>query len=110
MLLTLHIDEKSQTIDIPESILEEGVGFFNMMDADMDKGWQMSREWIEKPDKMQRCQIAADKMLNAINTENETLLMLLAGYVMSRAPNTTAIHINTDGEMLETELVEGQSQ
>lgn len=107
MLLTLHIDDKTQTLDIPETILSEGEEFFRMMDQDMDKGWQMSREWVEKPDARQRCQIAADKILNAINTENETLLMLMAGYILARAPKTTAVHINTEGEMLETELVEG---
>ena len=107
MLLTLHIDDKTQTIDIPESILSEGVDFFSMMDTDMDKGWQMSREWVDNPNVHQRCQIAADKMLNAISAENETLLMLLAGYVLSRLPQTKAIHINTDGEMQETELVAG---
>ena len=105
MLLTLHFDDKTQTLDIPASILEEGEEFFLMMDKDMDKGWQMSREWIEKPNVEQRCQIAADKILNAINAENETLLMLMAGYILSRSPKTTAVHINTDGEMLETELV-----
>jgi hypothetical protein len=106
MLLTLHIDDKTQTLDIPESILSEGEEFFRMMDKDMDKGWQMSREWIDSPDTRQRCQIAADKILNAINTENESLLMLMAGYILSRAPQTKAIHINTEGEMQETELVE----
>ena len=107
MLLTLHIDDKTQTLDIPETILSEGDEFFAMMDKDMDKGWQMSREWIDKPNTQQRCQIAADKLLNAINAENETLLMLMAGYILARAPKTTAIHINTEGEIHETELVEG---
>ena len=107
MLLTLHIDDKTQTLDIPETILSEGEEFFAMMDKDMDKGWQMSRDWIDKPNTQQRCQIAADKLLNAINAENETLLMLMAGYILARAPKTTAIHINTEGEIHETELVEG---
>lgn len=104
MKLTLHIDEKSQTLDIPNSILEEGKDFFEMMDSDMDKGWQMSREWVDNPDTVQRCQIAADKIINAINAENETLLLLLAGYVLSRSPQTRAIHINTSGEIQETEF------
>ena len=107
MLLTLHIDDKTQTLDIPETILSEGEEFFAMMDKDMDKGWQMSREWIDKPNTPQRCQIADDKLLNAINAENETLLMLMAGYILARAPKTIAIHINTEGEIHETELVEG---
>jgi hypothetical protein len=105
MRLMLHIDDKSQAIEIPENILSEGADYFDMMDADMDKGWQMSREWISSPDRQQRLQIAADKMLNALNAENENLLLLMAGYVLSRAPTVTEIHINTEGEMQETEIV-----
>ena len=107
MILTLHIDDQSQTLDVPEAILEEGKEFFQKMDADMDKGWQMSREWVDKPDINQRCQIAADKIINAVNTENEALLMLMSGYIISRLPNIKEIHINTTGEMQETELVSG---
>ena len=105
MLLTLQIDDKTQTLDIPQTILTEGEEFFAMMDKDMDKGWQMSREWIDNPNTYQRCQIAADKILNALNSENETLMMLMAGYILSRSPQTTAVHINTDGEMQETAIV-----
>jgi len=56
----------------------------------------------------QRCQIAADKMLSALSAENETLLLLMSGYILSRMPGVTEIHLNTEGEMLETELVAGQ--
>jgi hypothetical protein len=77
------------------------------MDSDMDEDWQMSRERIENPDQQQRCQIAADKLLNAISTENQTLLLLMAGYILSRMPGVTEIHLNTEGEMLGTELVTG---
>ena len=70
----------------------------------MDKGWQMSREWVENPTPYQRCQIAADKMLDAINRENETVMMLMAGYIKSRMPEAQAIHIDTAGDMNETEI------
>ncbi|WP_455206148.1 hypothetical protein [Kaarinaea lacus] len=105
MQLTLHIDDKTQTIELPANLLKEGEDFFKMMDRDMDRGWQMSREWVDCPNLIQRCQIAADKMLSAISTENETLLMLLSGYIVSRLPGVTAVKIDTNGEMMETELI-----
>ena len=105
MQLTLHIDDKTQTIEISKDILKEANDFFKMMDRDMDRGWQMSREWVECPNLIQRCQIAADKLLSAIHSENETLMMLMAGYILSRLPDVTGVKINTDGEMMETELI-----
>ena len=105
MQLTLYIDDKTQTIEIPNEILKEANDFFKMMDRDMDRGWQMSREWVECPSLIQRCQIAADKLLGAIHAENETLMMLMAGYILTRLPDVTGVRINTDGEMLETELI-----
>ena len=104
MQLTLQIDDKTQIIEIPKNILQEANDFFKMMDRDMDRGWQMSREWVEYPNLIQRCQIAADKMLSAIHSENETLMLLMAGYIVSRLPDVTGVKVDTDGEMMETEL------
>lgn len=105
MQLTLHIEDKSHTINVPDAIVDEGADFFQTMDKDMDKGWQMSREWVDNPDQTQRCQIAAAKMLNAISSENETVLMLMAGYILSRMPHVKSVKIDTNGEMAETEFL-----
>jgi hypothetical protein len=105
MQLTLYIDDKTQSLEISKDILKEANDFFKMMDRDMDRGWQMSREWVEYPNLIQRCQIAADKLLSAIHSENETLMMLMAAYILSRLPDVVGVKINTDGEMMETELI-----
>ena len=105
MVLTIYIDDKSQAIEISEQILQEAADFFHKMDQDMDGGWQMSREWVDNPNTEQRCQIAADKLLTAINSENETLMMLMAGYILSRAPTVNGVRIDTSGEMMETQLL-----
>ncbi len=110
MQLTLYIDDKTQTLEISPEILKEAGDFFKMMDRDMDRGWQMSREWVECPNLIQRCQIAADKLLSAIHGENETLMMLMAGYILSRLPDVTGVRINTEGEIMETELITKSSQ
>jgi hypothetical protein len=102
MKLNIVIDDQSRDIDVPEEVLRDGQEFFNKMDADMDRGWQMGPEFIENPDPIQRCQIAADKILTAIDTENQNLLILMAGYILSRQPQVSRIDINTSGEVLET--------
>jgi hypothetical protein len=71
----------------------------------MDKGWQMSRDWVDNPDVEQRCQIVGDKMLTAMHNDNKKLLMLLAAYILSRVPGIKGIRIDTHGEMMESELV-----
>lgn len=104
MQLTLHIDEHSHTIQVPEEMLTEATDFFATMDRDMDKGWQMSREWVDNPNSLQRCQIAASKLLDAVNLENETVLMLMSAYILARMPQVKSVRIDTSGEMQETEF------
>jgi hypothetical protein len=105
MQLTVHIDDVSQTIEVAENLLQEGEDFFAKMDNDMDQGWQMSRTWVDNPNREERCQIAASKILDAISAENQTLLMLMAGYIMSRYPQVREVRIDTAGDMTETEFV-----
>jgi hypothetical protein len=103
--LQVYIDDSVVAVTLPPTLLEEAADFFARMDSDMDKGWQMGREWVERPNSVQRCQIVADKLLGAIEGGNETLKMLMAGYIISRAPGVAAVRIDTGGEMQETELL-----
>ncbi|HEY0635014.1 MAG TPA: hypothetical protein VGE00_06510 [Gammaproteobacteria bacterium] len=108
MNLQVYIDDTVVPIALPPALLEEAADFFGRMDRDMDKGWQMGREWVEQPDRIQRCQIAANKLLGAIESGNESLKLLMAGYIVSRAPGIAAVRIDTAGEMQETELLQAQ--
>ena len=102
MKLTIVIDNESRDLQLPDTILEDGESFFQKMDNDMNQGWQMGPEYVESPNQVQRCQIAADKILTAIDTENENLLYLMAGYILSRIPEVKSIDINTEGELSDT--------
>lgn len=108
MKIRITIDDKSREIDVPEDILTDGKSFFDKMDRDMDRGWQMGADYVEKPDLTQRCQIAADKILNAIGTQNENLLMLMVGYILDRMPDAAELIIDTTGEIQNTEIVCGR--
>jgi len=106
--LQVYIDDTVVPVALPPTLLEEASDFFARMDSDMDQGWLMGRDWVESPNSVQRCQIAADKLLGAIESGNETLKMLMAGYIVSRAPGIAAVRIDTNGELQETELLAAQ--
>lgn len=107
--LQVYIDDTVIPVALPPTLLDEAADFFERMDRDMDEGWQMGREWVESPNRIQRCQIAANKLLGAIESGNEPLKMLMAGYILSRAPDVAAVRIDTGGEMQETELLSAES-
>jgi hypothetical protein len=105
MILNIYIDNSAYQIDVTPEILEEGKDFFTRMDRDMDKGWQMSRQYVEHPDTVQRCQIAADKILSALHTDNHKLALLMAGYILTRLPGVKGVQIDTNGEIFNTTLI-----
>ena len=102
MILNIIVDERTIPIEVPEFILTDATDFFAKMDLDMNAGWQMSRTWVDNPDVTQRCQIAADRILTAIHTDNEKTATLMAAYILTKLPNTTSIEIDTEGDMTQT--------
>jgi hypothetical protein len=68
----------------------------------MDGGWQMSRDWVDRPNREQRCQIVGDKLLTALEKENHRLGRLMAGYILSRMPDVETIELDTSGEIQNT--------
>lgn len=105
MLLKVVIETNQFTIDVSEAAIKEGADFFKKMDQDMSRGWQMNRDWVEQPSTLQRCQIAADRLADAISSDNETLANLTAGYILAQMPGVKEVHIDTDGEMQETRFL-----
>lgn len=106
MILKVIIDEKTIPIEVPDYMLAEAEDFFNKMDIDMDAGWQMSRTWVDSPDNVQRCQIAADKILTAVHSDNEKIATLMAAYILKKLPNISSVDIDTEGDMTQTAFSE----
>ena len=105
MILKVIVNDQTFPINIPDQLVAEAEKLFQKMNADMDKGWQMSRKWVDSPDARQRCQIAADKMLTAIENENSKMTTLMAAYILKHMPGLEAIDIDTTGDMNATELI-----
>ena len=106
MILKVIVDERTIPIEVPDYMLAEAGDFFAKMDADMDSGWQMSRTWVDKPDALQRCQIAADKILTAMHTENEKMATLMAAYILKKMPNASTVDVDSEGDMTQTVINE----
>jgi hypothetical protein len=105
MILKVVVEEQVYPVKVPDSMIREAGDFFARMDADMDRGWQMSREWVDNPTLEQRCQIVGDKMLTAMHQDNKKMMLLLSAYILARVPGVTGIRIDSNGEMQGTELV-----
>jgi len=105
MILKIVIDEQTYPVSVPDDIVMDGEDFFQRIDKDMDRGWQMSRDWVDCPDQQQRCQIVGDRILTALHNDNERMVVLLSAYILARVPGVQGIRIDTNGEMLESELL-----
>ncbi len=102
MILKLIVDDQLYELNVPEALLAQAEAFFRKMDQDMDVGWQMGREWVESPDKLQRCQIVANKLLTAVENEDDNLGRMMAGYILSRAPEIESVEPDLAGEIQDT--------
>lgn len=107
MKLNIIVDGRTNAFEVPDELLKDASDFFDQMNADMDKGWQMSRDWVDNPNPEQRCQIAADKVLGAIESENEKLLMMMSAYILKTMPGVRGINIDITGDMNETDIIMG---
>lgn len=99
MRLQAIIDDQIYELNVPDALVGQAQDFFDQLDRDMDKGWQMSRSWVERPDRLQRCQIVADKLLTALESENQRLGIMMAAYLLNRLPGVEAVELDVQGEI-----------
>jgi hypothetical protein len=105
MRFKVVIGEQIFAVEVPEDLMSEAAEINAKLDRDMDRGWQMSREFVAQPDRLQRCQIVADRLLTSIMNGNQATAMLMAGYIMLRMPGAIGVDIDAAGEMQNTELL-----
>lgn len=102
MILKAVVDDQVFELQVPDTLIGQAGHFFDELDQDMDRGWQMSRDWVPAPDRLQRCQIVANKLLTALENENERLGRLMAGYILARLPGVESVELDTQGEIQNT--------
>ncbi|BCU06743.1 hypothetical protein [Allochromatium tepidum] len=102
MILKIIIDDRTHDINVPDALPADARDYFDQIDRDMDSGWRMGRDWVEAPDRIQRAQIVADRLLTAIETDNPKLGTLMAGYLLDRLPGVEAVEPDIQGEIQNT--------
>jgi hypothetical protein len=105
MRFKVIVGEQVYAVEVPEGLLGEAREFHDKLDRDMDRGWQMSREFVAHPDRLQRCQIVADRLLTGLMQGNEATAMLMASYIARRMPGAVGVDIDAEGEMQSTEVL-----
>ena len=100
--LNVILGENEYPLKIKEKIVTEAQSFFTQMDSDMDKGWQMSKSWVENPSQFQRCQIAADRLFTSIHLNKKETAIMMAAYIINQMPEVKVIGIDISGNMEET--------
>jgi hypothetical protein len=91
MRFKVIVGDQVYAVELPEGLLEGSREFHDKLDADMDR--------------LQRCQIAADRLLTGLMQQNEATVMLMASYIALRMPGVVGVNIDTEGEMQNTELL-----
>lgn len=110
MILKVLVEDAQYNVEISEEDMQDAQDFFTKMDADMDRGYQMSREWVENPSRDDRCRIAADRLLSALESQRKGMAQLMAGYILSRMPGVDSVDIDISGEMQNTEFTIGAAR
>jgi hypothetical protein len=105
MRFKVIVGDQVLAVEVPEDLLQEAAEFHARLDRDMDRGWQMSRDFVAQPDRLQRCQIVADKLLTSLLQGNEATAMLMASYIALRMPGAIGVDVDAQGEMQNTEVL-----
>ena len=100
--LNVILGENEYPLKVNKKIISDAQSFFNQMDSDMDKGWQMSKSWVENPNQFQKCQIAADRLFTSIHLNKKETAIMMAAYIINQMPDIKVIDIDISGNMEET--------
>jgi hypothetical protein len=98
LVLNIVLEDEQREIAVPENIVVDATPLLEKMDDDMDHGWQIGRRFSESPGTIERCQVAADRLLSALHTDNQASITLMACYILARLEGVSAVYINAHGE------------
>ena len=104
MQFNITIDQMPYALEVSDAIFEELKPIVADMDAEYDKGIQLGRHWVDEPTAEQRCQIAANKIVNALHQEDVRSFYVMASYILSKFPALKMVTVDTDYEIDEIDI------
>ena len=104
MILNINIDQECFQLDVPDELMTELQPFMKDMDDDFNKGVQMARFWVDEPTDEQRCQVAANNIVNAMHAENKRMLYLMSAYILSKFSDIKEVVVDSNYEMQDIDI------
>lgn len=104
MNFNITIDQQAYALEVSDEMMQELQGLIKDMDADFDKGIQLGRHWHDEPSDEARCQIAANKIVNALHQEDVRQFYIMAAYILSKFPTLKMVTVNLDYEIDEIDI------
>ena len=104
MILNINIDQEYFELDVPDALMTELGPVIKDMDKDFEKGVQMGRFWVDEPTDEQRCQVAANNLVNAMHAENKRMLYLMSAYILSKFADIKEVVVDSNYEMQDIDI------
>ena len=105
-ILSVYINGE-KVLDYEKNTRQPGVQrrFLDNMDLDMDEGIDINGEMIDTPDKMQRANYVAMRLLYGIENKSDGMISATCGYLSNRVPELKQIRSIEEGEHITMDLI-----
>ncbi len=98
LVLKIALEDEQRSIAVPGDMVADAAPLLQKMDDDMDHGWQIGRRFSESPGTIERCQVATDRLLSALHSDNQASITLMVCYILANLEGVASVTINSDGE------------
>ncbi len=94
--------DEEREVNVEADLMRDALSLLDKMDQDMDRGVQLSRRFVASPNRNERGQVVANRLLTALHTQNNASATLMAAYLIQRIPKLQSVVINIEGEAEDT--------
>lgn len=82
--------------------------YLDKMDSDMDGGFKLGDEQIDKPDAKDRAKFVAMTLIHSLDADNEQMIVATCAYLATREASLVEVRANAEGDNMMLDLVYDQ--
>lgn len=83
--------------------------YLDQLDQDMDEGIMLGDVRVDNPNGIQRAQLIANHLINAIEEDNDAVIAATCAYLANRMPSLKQVRATDSGEGMTIDLIFDQS-
>jgi len=85
---------------------DKQLAFLDKMDQDMDRGFKIHGELINKPDVNQKATFVAMNLLKALRQQDQAKIAVSCAYLSQRLPGVVEVHARDQENRIHIEFIE----